>query len=87
LFILIATASHGLLDMVTNGGKGVAFLWPVTSERFFFPMQVIAVAPLSVKRLFGPAGLPVLVTELQWIWLPALLLVMTFLLARRWSTR
>jgi inner membrane protein len=87
LFILLATASHGLLDMITNGGKGVAFLWPFTSERFFFPAQVIAVAPLSVKRLFSPAGLPVLVTELQWVWLPSLLLVAAFYLERRLNSR
>jgi inner membrane protein len=87
LFILSTTASHGLLDMITNGGKGVAFLWPVTSERFFFPAQVVAVAPLSVKRLFGPAGLPVLTTELQWVWLPSLLLAMAFYLRRRGNAR
>jgi len=48
---------------------------------------VIAVSPLSLKRLFRPAGLLVLVTELQWVWLPSLLLVTAFYLVRRWNAR
>jgi inner membrane protein len=27
-FVSIATASHGLLDMLTNGGAGIALFWP-----------------------------------------------------------
>lgn len=83
VFVFLATASHGLLDMVTNGGKGVAFLWPFTSERFFFPVQVIQVSPLSVQRLLGPAGLHVLYTELQWVWVPAIVLGTIIWLWRR----
>jgi inner membrane protein len=33
--VAASTASHGLLDMMTDGGEGVAYLWPLTSERFF----------------------------------------------------
>jgi len=33
--IAASTASHGLLDMMTDGGEGVAYLWPVTSVRLF----------------------------------------------------
>jgi inner membrane protein len=27
-FLLLAVASHGLLDAFTNGGYGIAFFWP-----------------------------------------------------------
>ena len=73
LFVLAAMASHGLLDMLTNGGLGVAWLWPFSDRRFFFPVQPIQVAPLGLHRLLGPAGTRVLTSELLWIWLPAAL--------------
>jgi inner membrane protein len=33
--VAAAMASHGLLDMMTDRGQAVAYLWPLTSERFF----------------------------------------------------
>ena len=33
LFILVASAWHGALDMLTNGGHGIAYFWPLSSER------------------------------------------------------
>lgn len=33
--VAAAMASHGLMDMMTDGGKPVAYLWPITSLRFF----------------------------------------------------
>jgi endonuclease I/membrane-bound metal-dependent hydrolase YbcI (DUF457 family) len=36
-FVGLACASHGLLDMLTTGGHGVAYFWPFSDERFFFP--------------------------------------------------
>lgn len=82
-FVFLATASHGFLDMLTNGGMGVAYLWPFSDQRFFFPDQVIEVAPLSLRRLFGPAGLVVAKSELLWVWLPATGIVCGLWLARR----
>jgi inner membrane protein len=69
--IMLCTASHGLLDMLTNGGLGVAFFWPFSSERHFFPFQVVQVSPLSLSRIMGPAGLLLFKSELTWLWLPA----------------
>ena len=80
-FVFFSAASHGLLDMLTNGGLGVAIWWPWTNERYFFPCQVIEASPLSLRRVFGPAGLAVVKSELLWVWLPAL---GTALLARQW---
>ncbi|MFP5348436.1 MAG: metal-dependent hydrolase [Gammaproteobacteria bacterium] len=70
-FVFAAAISHGLLDMLTTGGLGVALLWPFTDARFFFPIQVIEVSPLSLRRFFGQPGVAALTSELIWIWAPA----------------
>jgi inner membrane protein len=72
-FVLVATASHGLLDMLTNGGLGIALLWPFSEARYFFPLQPIEVSPLSVRRVFSAAGIPVFASELRYVWLPCAL--------------
>lgn len=76
VFLFVATASHGVLDALTQGGLGVAFLWPVTGERFFAPVRMIEVSPLGVAWLFSSRGATVLLSELQWIWLPSGLLTL-----------
>lgn len=72
LFLFAAAMSHGILDAFTNGGLGVAFLWPWSGDRFFAHFQVIEAAPLSLKRFLSPAGLGVLWSELLWVWCPLL---------------
>jgi inner membrane protein len=74
LFLLAATASHGVLDAFTNGGLGIAFLWPFSSERYFAPFQVIEVSPLSISRLLSARGASVLWSEILWVWVPCLFL-------------
>lgn len=71
-FLFIAVASHGVLDAFTNGGLGIAFFWPFSSQRYFAPMQVIDVAPIGVARFLSTHGLAVLQSELLWVWLPCL---------------
>ena len=82
-FVLVAAASHGLLDMLTNGGLGIAWLWPFSDHRFFFPEQPIQVSPLGLHRLLGPAGLAVAKSELLWVWLPAVASAATLRLAKK----
>jgi inner membrane protein len=83
VFIAMACASHGLLDMLTNGGHGVAFFWPWSDQRHFLPAQVIEVSTLNLRRFFGPAGVAVLLSELRWVWLPALAVGLAGLAARQ----
>lgn len=71
-FVAFAAASHGLLDMLTNGGHGIAILWPVTGQRYFFDWRPIQVSPLAASRFFTRAA-RIAVTEFLWIWLPALI--------------
>lgn len=73
LFLFVATASHGVLDAVTNGGLGVAFLWPWSGERYRAPdaLRVVEASPIPLGRFLSARGLAVLGSELRWIWPPA----------------
>jgi len=74
LYLFIVTASHGLLDALTDGGLGVAFFAPFSNERFFFPFRPIEVSPLNPHRFLAGHGLDVLRSEILWVWMPMLLL-------------
>jgi inner membrane protein len=73
-FVSVGMASHGLLDMLTSGGHGVAIFWPVTADRYFYDWRPIQVAPIVgpgfVDR-FASRAVALLKTEVLWIWLPA----------------
>ncbi len=47
----LALASHGLLDTLTDGGLGIAVLWPFTPRRFFAPWRPIAVSAIGAHAL------------------------------------
>lgn len=72
-FLFLATLSHSLLDAITTGGKGVAFLAPFDNTRYFFPWQVIKVSPIGVKNFFSSWGVSVLRSEFKWIGIPLLI--------------
>jgi inner membrane protein len=86
VFIALCAASHGLLDMLTNGGLGVAFYWPFSSERLFFPFRVVQVSPISLSKLFSPAMLQVFKSEALWLWLPAACMALLTYTVRRATT-
>ena len=79
VYFAIITASHGVLDALTDGGPGVAFFAPFEATRYFFPWRPIPVSPLP-SRFFSEWGWRVFSAELVLIWLPA---VLVMLLARR----
>ena len=56
-------ASHPLLDMLTDGGLGVALWWPASPRRVFFPWTPLPVAPIGAGML-SPRGLLVVAVEL-----------------------
>ena len=83
-FFFAATASHGLLDAMTNGGLGVAFFAPFSNARYFLPWRPILVSPLSAQVFFGTRkGLRVMWSELGWIWIPASLVFLVGLALRQ----
>ena len=74
LYFTLVTLSHPLLDMLTNGGLGVALFAPLSGERYFLPWRPIEVSPIGV-RFFSGRGLEVVISEIVWIWLPSLFLL------------
>ena len=70
VFLFLCTASHGILDAFTNGGRGVAFLAPFSGARGFAPWRPIEVSPLSLDAFLGSRGAAVLRSEAVWVWLP-----------------
>jgi inner membrane protein len=82
-YFFLATASHGFLDAMTDGGLGVAFFSPFNNARYFLPWRPIRVSPIALTRFFSHRGLEVAQSELLWIWLPAALLVVSAWLIRR----
>jgi inner membrane protein len=82
-YLFLATASHGFLDAMTDGGLGVAFFSPFENNRYFLPWRPIRVSPIGFGRFFSERGIAVLQSELLWIWLPAALLALSVWLMRR----
>jgi len=74
VFYFLCTASHGFLDAMTNGGDGITFFLPFTSERYFLPWQVIQVSPIGLEHFFSEWGIEVLISEFKYIGIPSLLL-------------
>ena len=81
-FVAASAASHGLLDMLTNGGHGIAILWPLTDQRYFFDWRPIRVAPLALSR-FPPRAAAIVSTEFRWIWVPAIVVASVLRVLRR----
>jgi inner membrane protein len=78
-YLFVATASHGLLDAMTNGGLGIAFFAPFDNSRYFLPYRPIAVSPIGIKSFFSEWGQRVILSELIWIGIPC-----TFVLLFGW---
>ncbi len=82
VFFILAIASHLLLDSLTNGGLGVAAFAPFENARYFAPFRPIRVSPIGAD-FFSFYGLQVLASEIVWVWMPALALVLLARLYRR----
>jgi inner membrane protein len=76
-------ASHAILDGLTNGGLGVALYWPFDNQRLFLPFRPIQVSPIGVQAFFTETGLQVILSELLWICLPAILFALVGKKVRR----
>ncbi|MBA3684816.1 MAG: metal-dependent hydrolase [Planctomycetes bacterium] len=71
VYLFLATASHGLLDALTDGGLGVAFFSPFDDTRYFLPAQPVHVAHIGLG-FFSAGSIAVMVSEMLWIWIPSL---------------
>ena len=86
LYFTLITLSHPLLDMLTDGGLGVALFAPFSAKRYFFPWRPIEVSPIGAG-FFSSRGLEVFASELIWVWLPSLAVALIAYICRRfWRT-
>ena len=51
--IAAAMASHGILDMMTDSGQPVAYLWPLSSVRLFADWRPIHSGPVHLANLIS----------------------------------
>jgi inner membrane protein len=65
LLAAAVVASHGVLDAFTDGGLGIALLWPFSDARWFAPWQPLPVAPIG-RAFLSARGLAVATTEIAY---------------------
>jgi inner membrane protein len=87
LVIFLSTCSHGILDAMTSGGRGVGFFIPFNNSRFFFPFREIKVSPLGVSEFFSSWGIKVLFSEFKYIVLPSFLIFLVRFLIKNQQTK
>ena len=83
LYYSFCAISHGILDGMTTGGRGVAYFSPFDTERYFLPFRKIQVSPIGARRFFSEWGLEVLRSEAFWIGIPCLIFVVLVIAARQ----
>lgn len=83
-FFTLVTSSHGVLDGLTNGGEGVAFLSPISNRRIFLPWQPMEVSAIGLVGFVKYGGWETLKSEFRWVWLPTGLLCTIVIPARWW---
>jgi len=83
IVIFLSTLSHGILDAITTGGKGIGFFIPFDNSRYFFPNRVIQVSPLGVREFFSEWGVRVIISELKYIAIPCLIILITLFIVKK----
>ena len=74
VYFFCCTASHGVLDAMTDGGLGVAFFSPFDTSRYFFTYRPVAVSPIGIGDFFTGEAFRILASEATWIWLPTIVI-------------
>ena len=83
IFLFLSCVSHAILDAMTTGGLGVAFFSPFNDHRYFFPFRPIKVSPISISAFLNGKGLAVLKSELVWIVLPSIGLILFLFIIKK----
>jgi len=83
LYLFLACASHGLLDAMTDGGRGIAFFSPFSNTRYFLPWRPIMVGPINILRALSPWGLRIAFSELKWVIGPCIAIIIAIVAIRR----
>lgn len=72
LYLFLCTASHGVLDAMTDGGLGIAFFSPFDPTRYFFPFRPVAVSPIGIADFLTGEAFRIMASEIIWIWIPTI---------------
>ena len=83
LTFFLVTISHSFLDMLANGGYGVALFSPFSNTRFFFPWQPIPVSLVGINHLTDHRTIYAVIFEILFLLLPSLLLVLVLQFSRK----
>lgn len=75
LAVGLATASHGVLDMMTDTGRAVAYWWPFTAARYFAIWRPIHIVIEDREELLNPDNLRFM-TEIREVVVPMMLAAM-----------
>jgi len=75
--LFISTLSHGVIDAMTTGGRGIGFFIPFENYRYFFPWRMIQVSPLGIQEFFSEWGVRVILSELKYIAIPCFIILIT----------
>jgi inner membrane protein len=87
VYFSLCMVSHGLTDMLTSGGLGIALFAPFSGERYFFDIRPIMVSSFGLADFVSGRWTVVISSELRWIWLPALGLAVAGLTVGRLTMR
>ncbi len=87
LLFFVVAASHGPMDMLTNGGLGIALFAPFDHHRLFWDWRPILVSPIGLEKFLSPWGLAVLRDELLYFGPPTALLLAVTVMRRRIARR
>ena len=83
IVLFLSTISHGLLDALTTGGKGIGFFIPFDNSRYFFPNRFIQVSPLGIEQFFSEWGIRVIISELKYIAIPCSIILITLFVIKK----
>lgn len=81
--LALAMSSHGLLDMLTNGGLGVALFAPIDNGRWFFSWRPLQVSLIGIYGWSWQSVWAVAWSELRFLVLPSVAFWWFF---RRWRS-
>ena len=81
--IFLSTISHGILDAMTSGGRGVGFFIPFNNERLFLPFRKIVVSPIRIHEFFSEWGLQVILSEIKYVLVPCGIILLVTLILRK----
>jgi inner membrane protein len=83
IVLFLSTISHGVLDAMTSGGKGVGFFIPFDNSRYFFPFREIKVSPIGIGEFFSEWGIKVILSELKYIGIPCFIVLIVVSIVRK----